>query len=69
MINKDISSGVLSDGFLPAMLFPGIKMEQANFNAWKNFWLQEKKSDFKSSLIKIGEKTGFTADAFNPLKI
>lgn len=64
--NRDMDSKVLIDGFLPEMLFPGTKLKQGNFDAWKNFWSPEKISKLKKKLMEHGEPIGFTTDAFNP---
>ena len=65
-LDRDISTGILSTGFVPSALFPGNQRRQSNFTAWKNFWDIEKIGKIRSAMADTGASLGFAADAFDP---
>lgn len=66
MIDQDLASGVLSSGFVPAMVFPGKERGEQNLEAWREFWHNNRIGALESALGKASYDTGFTKEAFEP---
>ena len=66
MIDQDLASGVLSSGFVPAMVFPGKERENRNIEAWREFWHDRRIAELKDTLGKASYDMGFAKEAFEP---
>jgi uncharacterized protein len=57
---------LLSQAFLPSMIFPGSERSTANLAAWKSFWTQPLVAELNRMLPAAGVQAGFTPQAFEP---
>lgn len=63
-INSDLRSGVLSAGFVPAMIAPGAELRRKNFDAWRRFWTTERIDALRREIASLSVPMGFAEDAF-----
>jgi len=66
IVEKELATGALTSGFVPAMLFPGSARGGKNVAAWQAFWSEERNAMLRNALDEASIKWGFTADAFAP---
>lgn len=66
MMEADPSPRLLSQAFLPSMIFPGTERSAANRSAWRFFWTPPRIAALKQNLTAAGRQVGFTANAFDP---
>ncbi|MFZ1986019.1 MAG: methyltransferase domain-containing protein [Desulfatitalea sp.] len=57
---------MLSQAFLPSMVFPGSERSAANLVAWKSFWTLARVAELNLALPAAGVQAGFTPQAFEP---
>ncbi len=62
----DVRQEKLSPVFLPSVLFPSASKVQSNFQAWQDFWTEDRLTAFKRDLNKSARENGFAPDAFEP---
>ena len=60
------TQGVPASGTTLSMIFPGKAKRQENYEAWVQFWSDERVSALKQTLIRESKQLGFTRDAFDP---
>jgi predicted exporter/precorrin-6B methylase 2 len=65
-LDREISSGSLTSGFVPSMIFPGEGGRAANLSAWREFWDSARVSALKGDLEKASVEIGFAPAAFEP---
>ncbi|OQX14236.1 MAG: hypothetical protein BWK76_15040 [Desulfobulbaceae bacterium A2] len=63
-LEEDIKGGVLEQGFVPAMLFPGETRGSSNLAAWRAFWHPERRAAFRQALTTAATTSGFDPDGF-----
>lgn len=66
LIEEDMTKGVISSAFLPAMLFPGHERSRENFAAWRDFWSPKRIAALEKDLSAAARVAGFTDQAFAP---
>ena len=66
MLERQKSNQVLSQGFSPAMLSPGVSRAGGNARAWSLFWTSERITAVRAALREGAEPAGFAPDAFAP---
>jgi len=65
-LDPEMSSGALTSGFVPSMLFPGESRRAANLSAWREFWNSARVSALKQGMEKASVEAGFAPTAFEP---
>lgn len=66
IIDKELSAGRISSGFVPSMVFPGEERARANFAAWKSFWNEGRVRELRANLQSSARSVGFAPGAFDP---
>ncbi len=66
LVHRDLLSGALAGGFIPAMVFPGVERARDNFSAWRSFWTSERIHGLKRKLGQASAEVGFSDRAFSP---
>jgi len=64
-LEAEPDAALLSQAFLPSMIFPGSERSAANLAAWKSFWTMPRVAELKQTLLAAGEQVGFTPQAFD----
>jgi predicted RND superfamily exporter protein len=64
MADKDQDRGIISDLFVPSLIFPGPERIRGNSIAWKNFWTTERTVALTAALQRAAGDSGFKANAF-----
>ena len=65
-LEAEPDAALLSQAFLPSMIFPGSERSAANLAAWKSFWTMPRVAELKQTLPAAGEQAGLTPQAFEP---
>jgi len=65
-LSADLEAEVLSDMFLPAVLFPSEHKRQSNYEAWRGFWHDERLARLKRDVDAAAREFGFVPGAFEP---
>ncbi len=63
-LEEDIKGGVLEQGFIPVMLFPGETRGKGNLAAWREFWQPERQAALRQALTAAATTAGFAPDGF-----
>lgn len=66
LIEDAMTKGVISEAFLPTMVFPDRQRADQNFAAWRSFWTPERIAALEKNLTLASRKAGFTTGAFSP---
>lgn len=64
-MEPDITTGVISSGFVPSMVFPGKKRTEQNLKAWTHFWNPGRIAELKRT-FSVASEMGFASGAFEP---
>ncbi|OQX09660.1 MAG: hypothetical protein BWK76_21925 [Desulfobulbaceae bacterium A2] len=64
LLEEDMRQGVLEQGFVPAMLFPGETRASANLAAWRAFWGPQRQETLRQTLQTAATRFGFAPDGF-----
>lgn len=60
------TQGVPASGTILSMIFPGEAKKQENYQAWVQFWGDDRVTALKQTLAREADRLGFTRDAFDP---
>ncbi len=63
---EDRVRGAFTDGFVPAAIYPGERVRQANYSAWREFWTPDRIGTLRETLTAAGADLGFSPGAFSP---
>lgn len=63
LLGEERAQGVTGSTFSPSQLWPGERLTQAHFEAWRQFWNDSRRSDVKRYIRSISLELGFSADA------
>jgi uncharacterized protein len=63
---EDRAREVFTDGFVPAAIYPGETVRQANYAAWRDFWTPDRIDEVRKTLTDAGADLGFSPGAFSP---
>ena len=64
MADEDQNKGIISDIFVPSLIFPGQEGAEKNAQAWKRFWTKERTAALETALQRAAGDSGFKPDAF-----
>ncbi|RJR48889.1 MAG: methyltransferase domain-containing protein [Desulfobacteraceae bacterium] len=65
-LDREFSSGGLTSGFVPSMIFPGQDRRKENLKAWRDFWTGDRVAALKENLERGAAEIGFSSSAFEP---
>jgi predicted RND superfamily exporter protein len=64
-MEPDITTGSISSGFVPSMVFPGKERREQNLEAWTRFWNPGRIAELKRR-FSVASEMGFASGAFEP---